>query len=101
VLEGIQAPSPRFRANLASLCSLVLSGWWQEWLCFPATGEYLETLGPVWEAATPQGRKEIHQLVLEAVYVDVLEKKLVKVVPKGAFAPLFGGEKCRIDTDRE
>jgi len=53
-------------------------------------GEYLETLGPVWEAATPQERKEIYQLVLEVVYVDVLEKRLVEVVPKGAFAPLFG-----------
>ena len=42
-------------------------------------GEYLETLGPVWQAATPRGRKEIYQLVLE-------------VVPKGAFAPLFGGK---------
>jgi len=52
--------------------------------------KYLETLGPVWEAATPQERKEIYQLVLEVVYVDVLEKKLVEVVPKGAFAPLFG-----------
>ena len=25
-----------------------------------------------------------------AIYVDVLEKKLVEVVPKGAFGPLFG-----------
>ena len=53
-------------------------------------GEYLETLGPVWEAAMPQERKEIYQLVLEVVYVDVLEKRLVEVVPKGTFAPLFG-----------
>ena len=53
-------------------------------------GEYLETPGPAWEAATPQERKEIHQLVLEAVYVDVVGKRLVEVVPKGAFAPLFG-----------
>jgi len=53
-------------------------------------GRYLETLGPIWEAATPQERKEIYQLVLEVVYVDVLEKKLVQVRPKGAFAPLFG-----------
>jgi len=30
--------------------------------------------------------------VLEVVYVDVLEKKLVEVAPKGAFAPLFGSE---------
>lgn len=37
----------------------------------------------------PEERKEIHQLVLEVVYVDVLEKRLVKVVPRGAFAPLF------------
>jgi hypothetical protein len=53
-------------------------------------GEYLETLGPVWEAATPQERKEIYRLVLEVAYVDVLEKRLVEVMPKGAFAPLFG-----------
>jgi len=53
-------------------------------------GEYLETLGPVWEAATPQERKEIYRLVFEVVYVDVLEKKLVQVMPKGAFVPLFG-----------
>jgi len=29
-------------------------------------------------------------LVLEVVYVDVLGKRLADVVPKGAFAPLFG-----------
>jgi len=28
--------------------------------------------------------------VLEVVYVDILEKRLVEVVLKGAFAPLFG-----------
>jgi len=28
-------------------------------------------------------------LVLEVVYVDILEKRLVEVVPNGAFAPLF------------
>lgn len=54
-------------------------------------GRYLETLGPVWDAATPQERKEIYQLVVEVIYVDVLEKRLVEVVPNGAFAPLFGG----------
>lgn len=53
-------------------------------------GEYLGTLGPVWEAATPQERTEIYQLMLEVVCVDVLKKKLVEVVPKGAFAPLLG-----------
>jgi hypothetical protein len=47
------------------------------------------SLGPVSEAATPQERREIYRLVLEVVYVDVLEKRLVEVVPKGAFAPLF------------
>ena len=52
-------------------------------------GEYLQTLAAAWEAATPRERKEIYQLVLEVVCVDVLEKKLVEVVPKGAFAPLF------------
>lgn len=29
-------------------------------------------------------------MVLEVVYVDVQEKGLVEVVPKGAFTPLFG-----------
>jgi len=29
-------------------------------------------------------------LVLRVVYVDVLAKRLVEVVPKGAFVPLFG-----------
>ena len=53
-------------------------------------GEYLEALGPIFEAATPREEKEIYQLVLEVVYVDVLGKRLVEVVPKGAFAPLFG-----------
>jgi len=35
-------------------------------------------------------------LVLEVVYVDVLAKRLVDVVPKGAFAPLFRGEKTDV-----
>ena len=30
------------------------------------------------------------QVVLEAVYMDILGKRLMEVVPKGAFAPLFG-----------
>lgn len=33
---------------------------------------------------------EIHQLVLTLMYVDVLEKRLVEVVPKRAFGPSFG-----------
>lgn len=28
--------------------------------------------------------------MLEAVYVDILEKRLVEVVPKGVFVPVFG-----------
>lgn len=28
--------------------------------------------------------------MLEVVYVDVLAKRLADVVPKGAFAPVFG-----------
>lgn len=58
-------------------------------------GEYLETLGPVWEAATPQERKEIYQLVFEVIHVDVLEKRLVEVRPRRAFAPLFAESQIR------
>lgn len=29
--------------------------------------------------------------MLEAVYVDILEKRLVEVVPREVLAPLFGG----------
>ena len=34
--------------------------------------------------------------MLEVVYVDVLAKRLVDVVPKGAFAPLFGDNKAEV-----
>ncbi len=53
-------------------------------------GSYLESLGPAWAAAMPEERKQIYRLILEVVYVDVLEKRLMEVVPKGAFVPLFG-----------
>ncbi len=37
----------------------------------------------------PQQRNEIYQLVLEALYVDVVQKRLVDVVRKGAFPSFF------------
>jgi len=47
------------------------------------------SLGPLWEAATPQHRRETYQFVLEVVYLDVPENRLVKVLPKAAFLPLL------------
>jgi len=34
--------------------------------------------------------------VQEVVYVDVLAKRLVDVVPEGGFAPVFGDHKAEV-----
>jgi hypothetical protein len=52
-------------------------------------GNHLESLTDVWTGATQLERREMLRLMLQAVYVDVLEVCLVCIGPKPAFAPLF------------
>ena len=52
-------------------------------------GFQLETLGDVWPYATPWEKKEICRLMLKHVYIDVEEKRIVRVVPQDDFVLLF------------
>ena len=52
-------------------------------------GLYLETLRDLWDEATLEERKEICQLMLEAVYFDMRTKQITELVPKSEFLPLF------------
>jgi hypothetical protein len=52
-------------------------------------GEVLESLGAEWAVAPLRYQQETLRVVLEAVYVDVLGRKLVCVKPYPPFVPLF------------
>ncbi|HEY76319.1 MAG TPA: recombinase family protein [Thermoflexia bacterium] len=52
-------------------------------------GLYLETLRDLWDEATLEERRDICRLMLEAVYYDMREKRVVELVPKAPFLPLF------------
>jgi len=53
-------------------------------------GQMLESLGLIWDRATLEEKHRILTGMLEAVYVDIGEKKsIVGIQPKSAFYPLF------------
>jgi len=52
-------------------------------------GEFLRTLGPVWERATKKERQDILRVIFEAVYVNIDEGKITRLVPKPAFEVLL------------
>ena len=52
-------------------------------------GLYLESLRELWDEATLEERRDICRLMLEAVYYDMRGKRVVELVPKATFRPLF------------
>lgn len=52
-------------------------------------GEYLQSLGAVWDAATMTERREIAMSLLTRVVCDPDLKRLVSFTPKPVFAPFF------------
>ena len=54
------------------------------------TGEMLENLGAVWEAASLEEKHSLLLNMLEAVYLDLADSRAaVGILPKGPFYPLF------------
>jgi len=54
-------------------------------------GLYLETLRDLWDEATLEEQKEICNTMLEAVYYDLRQQRITKLVPKAAYIALFRG----------
>jgi len=53
-------------------------------------GELIENLGNIWHEATPEEKHRLLTIMLEAVYVDLLNtRNIVGILPKPAFYRLF------------
>jgi site-specific DNA recombinase len=63
-------------------------------------GELLRTLGPVWERATRKEQRDILRVIFEAVYVNLDEGKITRLVPKPAFEVLFRAAQKRRNPSR-
>jgi hypothetical protein len=55
----------------------------------PGVGEILAGLGQEWANAAKRYQRDMLRVISEAVYVDILGKRLVCVKPYPQFAPLF------------
>ena len=55
-------------------------------------GDHVEGMVEAWHEATKEERREMLRLMLDAVYVDMPEGKVVSLKPKPAFLPLFNLE---------
>ena len=54
-----------------------------------AIGDNVEGVVAAWEIATKEERREMLQMMLDAVYIDMTTKEVVGLKPKAAFLPLF------------
>lgn len=52
-------------------------------------GFQLETLADVWPFATPEEQQQMTRLLFKAVYIDLAEQRIVRVVPHEDFYPLL------------
>jgi len=52
-------------------------------------GDNVEGVVAAWEIATKEERKDMLQMMLDAVYIDMTSKQVVGLKPKAAFLPLF------------
>jgi hypothetical protein len=52
-------------------------------------GDNVEGVVAAWEIATKEERREMLQMMLDAVYTDMTTKEVVGLKPKAAFLPLF------------
>jgi len=62
-------------------------------------GQYLESLAPLWSAASLQERKEITRVMIESVYVDVKEGEILSIKPLRAFATILRDVNLDVDVD--
>ena len=52
-------------------------------------GKQLETVGDVWPDASEEEQQQLCRLMLQAVYIDVAGKRIVRIVPHSDFNILF------------
>ena len=52
-------------------------------------GDNVEGVVAAWEIATKEERREMLQMMLDAVYIDMTTKEVVGLKPKADFLPLF------------
>jgi len=52
-------------------------------------GDNVEVVVAAWEIATKEERREMLQIMLDAVYIDMTTNQVVGLKPKPAFLPLF------------
>ena len=52
-------------------------------------GDNVEGVVAAWEIATKEERRDMLQMMLDAVYIDMTTKEVVGLKPKAAFLPLF------------
>ncbi len=52
-------------------------------------GDNVEGVVAAWEIATKEERRDMLQMMLDAVYIDMQTKQVVGLKPKAAFLPLF------------
>ena len=52
-------------------------------------GDNVEGVVTAWEIATKEERRDMLQMMLDAVYIDMTTKQVVGLKPKAAFLPLF------------
>jgi hypothetical protein len=52
-------------------------------------GDNVEGVVAAWEIATKEERREMLQIMLDAVYIDMTTNQVVGLKPKPAFLPLF------------
>ena len=62
-------------------------------------GELIENLGNVWHEATPEEKHRLLTIMLDAVYVDLINSRsIVGILPKPAFQRLFESLKQKPDS---
>lgn len=72
----------RLKAKLAALIPPAMPNLEQ-------AAELLGNLEPIWDGATPDERKQITQMLIEAVYLDAEEGPVVAIEPKAEYRTLF------------
>ncbi|GMQ79389.1 MAG: hypothetical protein BMS9Abin02_1977 [Anaerolineae bacterium] len=48
-------------------------------------GSYLEVIGDLWSVASIEERRDLTRIMIDAVYIDVIEEKIIMVKPVKAF----------------
>lgn len=80
---------PEYNHRKADLQAQLNAQQLPEQLAIETAGETLESLGTAWAGAPLRLQRDMLRVIFEAVYVDMLSRRLVCVKPYKQFAPLF------------